>query len=39
LQVGWKYWWTGELPKHDEAQVEGVDVEAAKRALAQESAR
>jgi C4-dicarboxylate transporter DctQ subunit len=39
LQVGWAFWRTGELPKHDEAQVEGVDVEAAKRALAQESAR
>jgi C4-dicarboxylate transporter DctQ subunit len=39
LQVAWHYWWTGELPKHDEAHVEGVDVEAAKRALAQESAR
>ena len=39
LQVGWAFWWTGELPRHDETHVEGVDVEAAKRALAQESAR
>jgi len=24
LQVGWWYYWTGELPHHNEAQVEGV---------------
>src|SRR6185312_14195476 len=24
LQVAWAYYWTGELPHHNEAQVEGV---------------
>src|SRR4051794_19341066 len=24
LQVAWAYWWTGELPHHDTAHVEGV---------------
>ena len=27
LQVAWAYWRTGELPHHDHAHVEGVDVE------------
>jgi C4-dicarboxylate transporter, DctQ subunit len=27
LQVAWRFYWTGELPHHDESQVEGVDVE------------
>jgi C4-dicarboxylate transporter DctQ subunit len=27
LQVAWSYWRTGELPHHDHAHVEGVDVE------------
>src|SRR5260370_2099897 len=26
LQVAWFYYWTGELPHHNEAQVEGVEV-------------
>jgi len=34
LQVAWQFFWTGELP-HDEARVEGVDVDA----LAKEPAR
>jgi C4-dicarboxylate transporter, DctQ subunit len=34
LQVAWRFFWTGELP-HDEARVEGVDVDA----LAKEPAR
>ena len=25
LQVAWFYYWTGELPHHNEAQVEGID--------------
>jgi C4-dicarboxylate transporter, DctM subunit len=25
LQVAWSYNWTGELPRHNEAQVEGID--------------
>jgi C4-dicarboxylate transporter, DctM subunit len=25
LQVGWFYYWTGELPHHNEAEVEGID--------------
>ena len=28
LQVGWRYYWTGDLPHHNEAQVEGVEVTA-----------
>lgn len=28
LQVGWAYYWTGELPHHDPGQVEGVDTKA-----------
>jgi C4-dicarboxylate transporter DctQ subunit len=28
LQVAWKFWWTGELPHHDVAQVEGIDTHA-----------
>ena len=28
LQVGWHYYWTGDLPHHNEAQVEGVEVTA-----------
>jgi C4-dicarboxylate transporter, DctM subunit len=28
LQVAWFYYWTGELPHHNEAQVEGVEVTA-----------
>jgi C4-dicarboxylate transporter, DctQ subunit len=27
LQVAWNFYWTGELPHHDESQVEGVEVE------------
>ena len=27
LQVAWSYWRTGELPHHDHAHVEGVDIE------------
>src|SRR5690242_14524345 len=27
LQVSWHYYWTGELPHHDEAHVEGVEVD------------
>jgi C4-dicarboxylate transporter DctQ subunit len=27
LQVAWRFYWTGELPHHDESQVEGVEVE------------
>ncbi|MGH9809365.1 MAG: TRAP transporter small permease subunit, partial [Terriglobia bacterium] len=27
LQVAWFYYWTGELPHHNEAQVEGVEVD------------
>jgi C4-dicarboxylate transporter, DctQ subunit len=34
LQVAWRFFWTGELP-HDEARVEGVDVDT----LAKEPAR
>ena len=34
LQVAWRFFWTGQLP-HDEARVEGVDVDA----LAKEPAR
>ena len=26
LQVAWVYYWTGELPHHDAAQVEGIEV-------------
>ena len=29
LQVSWFYFWTGELPHHDETRVEGVDIDAA----------
>jgi C4-dicarboxylate transporter DctQ subunit len=29
LQVAWAFWRTGELPKHNEAHVEGIDVPAA----------
>ncbi len=28
LQVAWNFWWTGELPHHDETRVEGVEIEA-----------
>ena len=28
LQVSWSYYWTGELPHHDEAHVEGVEADA-----------
>ncbi len=28
LQVSWHYYWTGDLPHHNEAQVEGVEVTA-----------
>jgi C4-dicarboxylate transporter DctQ subunit len=28
LQVAWSFFWTGQLPHHDVAEVEGVDVEA-----------
>jgi C4-dicarboxylate transporter, DctQ subunit len=28
LQVAWHYYWTGQLPHHDVAHVEGVEVEA-----------
>ena len=28
LQVAWFYYWTGELPHHNEAQVEGIDATA-----------
>ena len=28
LQVAWFYYWTGELPHHNEAQVEGIEVTA-----------
>lgn len=28
LQVAWSFYWTGELPHHDMAQVEGTDVDA-----------
>jgi C4-dicarboxylate transporter DctM subunit len=28
LQVAWFYYWTGELPHHNEAQVEGVEITA-----------
>lgn len=27
LQVSWSYYWTGHLPHHDEAHVEGVEVD------------
>jgi C4-dicarboxylate transporter, DctM subunit len=27
LQVAWSYYWTGELPHHNEAQVDGLDAE------------
>ena len=27
LQVAWKFFWTGELPHHEEGRVEGVEVE------------
>src|SRR6266702_6512744 len=27
LQVAWRFFWTGELPHHDESRVEGVEVE------------
>ena len=26
LQVSWFYYWTGELPHHNEAQVEGIEI-------------
>ena len=32
LQVAWFYYWTGELPHHDEAHVEGVEVDGARAA-------
>ena len=25
LQVAWSFYWTGELPHHNEAQVEGIE--------------
>jgi len=28
LQVAWRFFWTGELPHHDETRVEGVEVQA-----------
>ena len=28
LQVSWSYYWTGDLPHHDEAHVEGVEADA-----------
>jgi len=28
LQVSWSYYWTGELPHHNEAHVEGIDIDA-----------
>ena len=27
LQVAWSYYWTGELPHHNEAHVEGIDAD------------
>ena len=27
LQVAWAFWWTGQLPHHDETRVEGVEIE------------
>jgi C4-dicarboxylate transporter DctQ subunit len=27
LQVAWRFFWTGDLPHHDETRVEGVEVE------------
>jgi len=27
LQVAWRFFWTGELPHHDETRVEGVEVD------------
>ena len=35
LQVAFNYWRTGELPHHDQAHVEGVDVKAAANAVAE----
>ena len=35
LQVAFTFWRTGELPHHDHSHVEGVDVEAAGRVLAE----
>ena len=29
LQVAWWFYWTGELPHHDVAHVEGVEADAA----------
>jgi C4-dicarboxylate transporter DctQ subunit len=26
LQVGWTYFWTGELPHHDATHVDGIEV-------------
>ena len=34
LQVAWSYYWTGDLPHHNEAQVEGVEADVAGAASA-----
>jgi C4-dicarboxylate transporter DctQ subunit len=34
LQVSWTYWWTGELPHHDAAHVEGIEVVSDKAPIA-----
>jgi C4-dicarboxylate transporter, DctQ subunit len=34
LQVMWTYWRTGELPHHDAAHVEGIEVTSAKAPVA-----
>jgi C4-dicarboxylate transporter DctM subunit len=28
LQVAWSFYWTGDLPRHDEAHVEGIEIDA-----------
>jgi C4-dicarboxylate transporter DctQ subunit len=33
LQVAWRFWRTGELPHHDEARVEGIDLDQPAEAL------
>jgi C4-dicarboxylate transporter, DctM subunit len=33
LQVAWSFYWTGDLPHHSEAQVEGIEAEVAVPAL------
>ena len=39
LQVCWSFYWTGELPHHDEAQVEGVEADARRRCIPDDRAR